>query len=209
MSQAAAEAFEDDRIVRESGIDQRIALIVAPALDGAGFRLVRVRLSGKDGLTLQIMAERPDGTMTVEDCEEVSRLLSPVLDVEDPIDKAYNLEVSSPGIDRPLVRVSDFSSASGHLVRIETSVLVGGRKRFRGAIAAVTPEAVTIARDEVAEGEEPQAEIPFSAIGEARLVLTDDLIRDALKADKKIRQERRKQRRGKASEAEEETQSGN
>ena len=94
----------DDRIVRESGIDARIALIVQPVLRGAGFRLVRVRLSGQHGLTLQVMAEREDGTMTVEDCEEVSRAISPALDVDDPIEKAYHLEVSSPGIDRPLVR---------------------------------------------------------------------------------------------------------
>ena len=102
-----------------------------------GFRLVRVRLSGQNGLTLQIMAERQDGTMTVEDCEEVSRAISPVLDVEDPIDKAYHLEVSSPGIDRPLVRKSDFARWLGHLVKCETSILVANRKRFRGKIVEV------------------------------------------------------------------------
>jgi len=116
----------DDRIIRESGIDARIALIVEPVLEADGYRLVRVRLSGQNGLTLQIMAERRDGTMTVEDCEAVSRLLSPVLDVEDPIDKAYHLEISSPGIDRPLVRRSDFAEAVGRLVKVETSVQVSG-----------------------------------------------------------------------------------
>ena len=117
----------DDRIIRESGIDARIAQVVEPALGADGYRLVRVRLFGQNGLTLQIMAEREDGTMTVEDCEAVSRLLSPVLDVEDPIDKAYHLEISSPGIDRPLVRKSDFTEAVGRLVKVETSVQVSGR----------------------------------------------------------------------------------
>ena len=107
MTATASEG--DDRIIRESGIDARIALIVQPVLRGIGFRLVRVHLSGQNGLTLQIMAEREDGTMTVEDCEEVSRAVSPALDVDDPIEKAYHLEVSSPGIDRPLVRKSRIS----------------------------------------------------------------------------------------------------
>ena len=139
---AAAETMNDDRIIRESGIDARIALIIAPVLRAIGFRLVRVRLSAQNGLTLQIMAERDDGTMTVEDCEEVSRAVSPVLDVEDPVEKAYHLEVSSPGIDRPLVRKSDFRAGLGHLVKLETSILVANRKRFRGKIAEVDDEAV-------------------------------------------------------------------
>ena len=144
---AAAETLNDDRIIRESGIDARIALIVAPVLRAIGFRLVRVRLSAQNGLTLQVMAERDDGTMTVEDCEEVSRAISPVLDVEDPVEKAYHLEVSSPGIDRPLVRKSDFRAGLGHLVKLETSILVANRKRFRGKIAEVDDDAVTIERD--------------------------------------------------------------
>jgi ribosome maturation factor RimP len=185
----------DDRLIRESGTDAKIAAIVAPVLRTVGFRLVRVRLTSQNGLTLQIMAERDDGTMTVEDCEEVSRALSPVLDVEDPVDKAYHLEISSPGIDRPLVRKSDFQTGLGHLVKLETSVLVEGRKRFRGKIAEVGAEAVVIEGDQPAEGEEPTARVPFEAIGEARLVLTDDLIRAALSQDKKIRQERKKRRK--------------
>src|SRR6476620_7199663 len=122
----------DDRIIRESGIDARVALIIQPVLVGIGFRLVRVRLFGQNGLTLQIMAEREDGTMTVEDCEEVSRAVSPALDVEDPIEKAYHLEVSSPGIDRPLVRKSDFRTWSGHLAKLETTMPIAERRRFRG-----------------------------------------------------------------------------
>jgi len=187
--------MQDDRIIRETGLEARVAGIVMPVLDALGFRLVRVRLSSQDGLTLQIMAERLDGTMTVEDCEEVSRAVSPVLDVEDPIDGAYQLEISSPGIDRPLVRFGDFEAAVGHIARIETSIMVGGRKRFRGEITACTPETITIARDKVAEDEDPLSEIPLDAIGEAKLVLTDALIREALKKDKEERKQRKKARR--------------
>jgi len=192
--------MQDDRIIRETGLEARVAGIVMPVLDALGYRLVRVRLSSQDGLTLQIMAERPDGTMTVEDCEEVSRAVSPALDVEDPIEGAYQLEISSPGIDRPLVRLGDFEAAVGHTARIETSVMVGGRKRFRGEIAACTPEAITIVRDKVAEGEDPLSEIPLDAIGEAKLVLTDALIREALKKDKEERRQRKKARRRGAEE---------
>jgi ribosome maturation factor RimP len=180
----------DDRIIRESGVDARVALIVGPALEAEGYRLVRVRLFGQNGLTLQVMAERQDGTMTVEDCEAVSRLLSPILDVEDPIDKAYHLEISSPGIDRPLVRRSDFADAVGRLVKVETSVQVAGRKRFRGRIAATDDEGVTVETDKPAIGEEFTTTLPFEAIAEARLVLTDDLIRDALRKDKMLREGR-------------------
>jgi ribosome maturation factor RimP len=195
MTVTASEA--DDRIIRESGIDARIALIVQPVLRGIGFRLVRVHLSGQNGLTLQIMAEREDGTMTVEDCEEVSRAVSPALDVEDPIEKAYHLEVSSPGIDRPLVRKSDFTTWTGHLVKMETSVLVGDRKRFKGKIAESDADGVLIARDKAAYGEEPTVRVPYDAIADARLVLTDDLIRDALSKDNRARKEAKK-RRGEA-----------
>jgi ribosome maturation factor RimP len=168
--------------------------------EAAGFRLVRVRLSGQNGLTLQIMAERPDGTMTVEDCEELSHLLSPILDVEDPIEKAYHLELSSPGIDRPLVRKSDFEAARGHVAKLETSTMVADRKRFRGRIAEIDEDGVTIERDQASYGDEPVISIPYDVIADAKLVLTDDLIREALKQDKKLRQERR--RHGKADEGE-------
>jgi ribosome maturation factor RimP len=190
----------DDRIIRESGTDARVAMIVRPVLEGIGYRLVRVRLSGQNGPTLQIMAERPDGTMTVEDCETVSRALSPALDVEDPVSGAYNLEISSPGIDRPLVRKSDFAAAAGHIAKIETSVLLGDRKRFRGRIADADEARIVIERDQPAYGEEAKIEIPFDAIADARLVLTDDLVRDALKKDKQLRQERKKRRREMADE---------
>jgi ribosome maturation factor RimP len=184
----------DDRIIRESGIDARVALIVQPVLRAIGFRLVRVHLTGQNGLTLQIMAEREDGTMTVEDCEEVSRAVSPALDVDDPIEKAYHLEVSSPGIDRPLVRKSDFATWTGHLVKMETSVLVADRKRFKGKIAESDADGVLIERDKAAYGEEPTVRVPYDAIAEARLILTDDLIRDALSKDNRARKEAKKRR---------------
>jgi len=181
---------DEKRIVCETGVDARVAAIVEPVLNSAGYRLVRVRLSGMNGLTLQIMAERADGTMTVEDCEDVSRMVSPLLDVEDPIDRAYHLEVSSPGIDRPLVRLSDVARWRGHLAKIETSVMVEGRKRFRGTITDLTQNAVTIAADKATFGDSMVAEIPLDAIADARLILTDELIRAALKADKAARQAR-------------------
>jgi ribosome maturation factor RimP len=191
---ATTASDSDDRIIRESGIDARIALIVQPVLRAIGFRLVRVHLSGQNGLTLQIMAEREDGTMTVEDCEEVSRAVSPALDVDDPIEKAYHLEVSSPGIDRPLVRKSDFATWTGHLVKMETSVLVADRKRFKGKIGESDADGVLIERDKAAYGEEPAVRVPYDAIAEARLILTDDLIRDALSKDNRARKEARKRR---------------
>ena len=200
MTAIAGDTTEDDRIVRESGIDARIASIVSPVLRGMGFRLVRVRLSGQNGLTLQIMAERDDGTMTVEDCEEVSRAVSPALDVADPVEKAYHLEVSSPGIDRPLVRKSDFSAWAGHQVKMETSVLVAERKRFKGRISEAGESGVLIERDAPPAGGEPAVSVPYEAIAEARLVLTDDLIREALSKDNKARKEARK-RRGEPEEA--------
>ena len=178
------ESPKEPRLIVETGLDLRIAEIIEPTLDAMDFRLVRVRLLNQNGLTLQIMCERNDGTMTVEDCEAVSMAISPVLDVEDPVDKAYHLEVSSPGIDRPMVRKSDFVRWSGHLVKCETSVLLDNRKRFRGKITEANDEGFTLERDQVAYGEEPRVTIPYSALSEAKLILTDDLIRDALRADK-------------------------
>lgn len=195
---SANETEQDDRIVRESGVDARVAVLIQPLLRSMGFRLVRVRLSGQNGLTLQIMAERLDGTMTVSDCEELSRAVSPLLDVEDVIDKAYHLEVSSPGIDRPLVRRADFAAWAGHVAKLETSVLVADRKRFRGRIAAAAEEGVTVERDQPGYGEEPSVLLPWETISDARLILTDDLIREALAKDKQAR----KKRRGKDDDAE-------
>lgn len=202
---AETRAQSDDRIIRETGTDARIALLIRPLLDTMGYRLVRVRLSGQNGLTLQIMAERLDGTMTVQDCEEVSKAVSPLLDVEDVIDKAYHLEVSSPGIDRPLVRKSDFGQWIGHLIKLETSMPVAERKRFRGKIAETTEDVVVIERDVASYGDEPVVRVPFDAISEARLILTDELVRDALRQDKKARQEQKK-RRGEEPDGEDDNQ---
>jgi ribosome maturation factor RimP len=179
----------EPRLIVETGLDLRIAEIIEPVLTAMDYRLVRVRMLNQNGMTLQIMAERNDGTMDVEGCEAVSMAISPVLDVEDPIDREYHLEVSSPGIDRPMVRKSDFSRWSGHIVKCETSIMIDNRKRFRGKIAEANEEGFTIERDQVAYGEAPSVTIPFSALAEAKLILTDDLIRDALKADKLAKQQ--------------------
>lgn len=186
----ATENAPEPRLITETGIDRRVADIIEPVIVPMGYQLVRVRLSSQNGATLQIMAERFDGTMTVEDCEAVSTAISPVLDVEDPIDKQYHLEVSSPGIDRPMVRKSDFTRWSGHLIKFDTSVLVEGRKRFRGKIISADADGFTIERDQPAKDEDPRVHIPFTALAEGRLILTDDLIRDALAADKKAKAER-------------------
>jgi len=179
----AGNEFEP-RLITETGLDQRLADIIEPVLVDLGFRLTRVRMLNQNGATLQIMAERNDGTMTVEDCEAVSMAISPVLDVEDPIDREYHLEVSSPGIDRPLVRKSDFTRWQGHLLKCETSIMIGNRKRFRGKIVESDADGFTLERDQVAYGEEQKVVIPFTALSDAKLILTDDLIRDALRADK-------------------------
>src|ERR687893_1017755 len=112
----------EKRLITESGVAARVATIIDPVVQDLGFRLVRVKVTGTNGCTVQIMAERPDGTMSVDDCEVVSRAISPVLDLEDPIGRAYYLEISSPGIDRPLVRASDFERWAGHEVKIEMAV---------------------------------------------------------------------------------------
>lgn len=178
------------RIVREQGLEANIADVVEAPIEAAGYRLVRVRTSGLNGLTVQIMAERPDGTMTVEDCETVSRAISPALDAADPVDRAYHLEVSSPGIDRPLVRKGDFETWAGYLMKLETSRMVGDRKRFRGKIVEVSDTGIRVERDQPAYGEPGTMDIPFDAISDARLILTDELVAASLKADKAARKGR-------------------
>lgn len=192
-----ADALHEDRIVTETGLDARVAHIVAPAINELGFRLVRVLVSGRDGCTVQIMAERPDGTMTVEDCEAISRTVAPILDVEDPIDRAYRLEVSSPGIDRPLVRRSDFERWAGHVAKVELARPVAGRKRFRGTLLGVSGEATRLKLEDAPEGE---VLLPLADIEEAKLMLTDDLIEATLRDTKKRERELEKQN-GKAGRA--------
>jgi ribosome maturation factor RimP len=175
---------EESRLILEQGVAARIARLLEPVIEDVGYRLVRVKVSSANGATVQIMAERPDGTMGVEDCEAVSRAISPVLDVEDPIESAYSLEVSSPGIDRPLVRASDFERWRGHEAKIEMAVPVAGRKRFRGMIEAATDGVAEIALTGVKEGQPDTALLRIDEMAEARLVLSDDLIRESLKRGK-------------------------
>ena len=144
---------------------------------------------------MQIMAERPDGSMTVEDCETVSRALSPVLDVADPIDRAYRLEISSPGIDRPLVRKSDFDRYAGHLVKIEMEIPLNGRKRFRGMLVGTEGETARIRRDDAAEGEEAEVLLPIEEMSEAKLVLTDELVAEVLRREKAAKRQAREARK--------------
>jgi ribosome maturation factor RimP len=177
-------AGAEPRLIIEQGAAARVAAIVEPVLDGIGYRLVRIKISGLDGCTVQIMAERPDGTMTIEDCETVSRTLSPVLDVADPIERAYRLEVSSPGIDRPLVRRSDFERYAGNRVRVEMAVSIEGRRRFRGLLLGADGDAARIRRDDAAPGEAAEVLLPIDEMAEAKLVLTDELIAESLRRGK-------------------------
>jgi ribosome maturation factor RimP len=174
----------EPRLIIEPGLSARVAAIVEPGLDGLGYRLVRVRVSGSDGCTVQVMAERPDGTMTIEDCEVCSRALSPVLDVADPVDRAYRLEMSSPGIDRPLVRQSDFNRYANNFVKIEMTVAVEGRKRFRGQLLGAEGNTARIRRDDASAGETADIMLPIQEMAEAKLVLTDALIAESLRRGK-------------------------
>jgi ribosome maturation factor RimP len=183
----------EPRIIVEHGIAARVAVVAEPVLLGIGYRLVRVRVSGLDGCTVQIMAERSDGSMAVEDCELVSRALSPVLDVADPINRAYRLEVSSPGMDRPLVRRSDFERFDGHEVKIELSAPLAGRRRFRGLLSGMDGDAVRIRHNDAGVGEATEVVLPIEDMTEARLVLTDALIAESLRRGKAQMREARQQ----------------
>ena len=182
-SDSGEAALDEPRFVVETGIVARVARVAAPVLADLALRVVRVKLSGSPP-TLQIMAERADGTITIDDCEAASKALSPVLDLEDPVASEYRLELSSPGIDRPLVRRSDVQRALGHEARIELEVPIDGRKRFKGLILETAAEQMTLKRLD-AKGDEPDTvTVPYASIADARLVLTDALIRDALKAER-------------------------
>ena len=175
----------DPRLIVEQGVAARIAAIAEPILAGLGYRLVRVRMSGLAGCTVQIMAERPDGTMTIDDCEAASRALSPVFDVADPVDRAYRLEISSPGIDRPLVRRSDFERYAGSRVKIEMTVAVNGQRRFRGQLLGVEAGAARIRRDDAATGELDDVLLPIVEMAEAKIVLSDAVIAESLRRGKR------------------------
>ncbi len=187
MSEPETNLLDEPRLSQETGIAATVARIAAPVLRDLGFRLVRIKLSAQDGSTLQIMAEKPDGTLDVDDCAAISDALSPVLDVEDPLKQPYRLEISSPGIDRPLIRVSDFRRAIGFEAKIELHALMDGRKRFRGRIEALDEKGaptLALTRLDAKPGEPEEVRLPLADVADGRLVLTDDLIRETLRAAK-------------------------
>lgn len=165
-------------LIAKTAHDKRLADIVTPIIEGLGFELVRLRLMGGNTPILQIMAEKPEGGIEVDDCAAISTAVSAVLDVEDPIDDNYTLEVSSPGIDRPLTRLKDFDTWTGYVAKIETTELIDGRKRFKGDLAGTEGDEVLI---EIPEG---TIGLKFDWLAEAKLVLTDDLIREMLRQRK-------------------------
>ncbi|HEX4766217.1 MAG TPA: ribosome maturation factor RimP [Lichenihabitans sp.] len=179
-------AIDEPRVARETGTAARVAGTATPILAELGYRLVRVKLMAGPPATLQIMAERPDGSMTIEGCELVSKVLSPLLDLNDPVSGAYRLEVSSPGIDRPLVRRSDYARALGHEARIELAVPMDGRKRFKGLLRGVEDGNLTLELMDAKPGADSSVVLPLADIGEAKLVLTDALIRASLRGERDV-----------------------
>lgn len=177
----------DQRFIGETGLAAQVAALAEPVLVDLGFRLVRVVISGREGVTVQIMAERPDGMLDVEECATISRQLSPILDAHDPISGHYTLEVSSPGIDRPLVRPSDFENWAGYEAKVEMRELVAGRKRFRGMLEGTEGDELRIEVDLGGELGRQVVGLPIALVADARLVLTDELIREALRRAKKLR----------------------
>ena len=175
---------EDRRFNRETGQERIVADLAEPVLEELGFRLVRVKVSARDGGTVQIMAERPSGEMTVDDCAIISRRLSPVFEAHDPIQGQYYLEVSSPGIDRPLVRPSDFALWTGHEAKIELREAVDGRKRFKGVIEDVVADEVHLKIELEGQAEPIIIGLPFSLISEAKLVPNLDGLRADLTGNK-------------------------
>ncbi|MGR3502313.1 ribosome maturation factor RimP [Pseudaestuariivita sp.] len=170
-------------LIAKSAMDRRLAEIVTPVIEDMGFELVRIRLMGGNTPTLQIMAERAGGGIEVDECAEISTAVSATLDVEDPILDAYTLEVSSPGIDRPLTRLKDFDLYEGYEAKLETSELIDGRKRFRGVLAGVEDGEVLINLDIGTVG------LQFDWLADAKLVLTDELIKEMLRQQKAARKE--------------------
>ena len=177
--QSSNEVASRDRFILETGLASDVAVLVEPVLESLGFRLVRIEISGRDGKTLQIMAERPDGSITIEDCEAISRAVSPLLDVQDIVSDSYRLEISSPGIDRPLVRPSDFVDWAGSEAKIELKAPIDGRKRFRGILEGFEDGEVLIEADLGEDGHKVIG-LAVGLIASARLVPTDELIREAL-----------------------------
>jgi len=175
---------DDQRFISEAGVAGDIAALTEPTIIDLGYRLIRVKLSTGPDTRVQIMAERPDGSMTIEDCETLSRQLSPLLDAHEPIADSYRLEISSPGIDRPLVRPSDFEVWAGYEAKIEVKQPIGGRKRFRGQLEGFADGEVRI-ECEIADLGRQVIGLPVALIADAKLVLTDELVREALRQSKK------------------------
>ena len=169
-------ALDEKRYIKETGLETRIAAIVEPVANDLGYALVRVKVTQDNGCTLQIMAEDQNGRFSIADCERLSKDLSPVLDVEDPIEREYHLEVSSPGIDRPLVRARDFAAYLGHEVKVELTDMLEGRRRFRGTVAAADDESVTIRLPDAPAGTDADHRLPLAMLAEAKLVMTDALL---------------------------------
>jgi ribosome maturation factor RimP len=169
-------------LIAKTAIDRRLADIVTPAIEGLGFELVRIRLMGGKTRTLQIMADRPEGGIVVEDCARISTAVSAILDVEDPVEDNYILEVSSPGIDRPLTRLKDFDMWQGYEARIETAELIDGRRRFKGTLSGTEGDEVLIEIEEA--GAPVTIGLKFDWLSDAKLVLTDELIAEMLRQRK-------------------------
>ena len=165
-------------LIAKTPMDQRLAEILTPVIEDMGFELVRLRVMGGDNPTVQIMADRPQGGIEVDDCAQISTAVSATMDVEDPIEANYTLEVSSPGIDRPLTRLKDFDLWQGYEAKLETTELIDGRRRFKGPLAGTENDEVLITISEGTIG------LKFEWLSDAKLVLTDDLIRDVLRARK-------------------------
>jgi len=170
-------------LVAKTAIDRRLAEIVRPVIEDLGFELVRLRLQGGRTATLQIMADRPEGGINVEDCADISTAVSATLDVEDPLEDAYHLEVSSPGIDRPLTRLKDFAIFEGYDARLETNQPIDGRKRFKGILAGVEGDEVLLNIDDNQGGTQTIG-LNFDWLSDAKLVLTDELIAEMLRQRK-------------------------
>jgi len=169
-------------LIAKTTIDRRMAEILVPVIENLGFEVVRIRVQGGKTKTLQVMAERPEGGIDVDECAQISNAISVLLDAEDPLEDPYALEVSSPGIDRPLTRLKDFETFEGYEAKVETTDTIDNRRRFKGILAGVEGDEVLINLDE--NGETVTIGLHFDLLSDAKLVLTDDLIKEMLKQRK-------------------------
>lgn len=169
-------------LIAKTAIDRRLAEIITPVIEDLGYELVRVRLQGGKTATLQIMADRPEGGINVDDCAQISTAVSATLDVEDPIEDNYHLEVSSPGIDRPLTRLKDFRTFEGYEARLDLNQAIDGRKKFKGVLAGVEGTEVLINIED--KGQTHTIGLDFDLLSDAKLVLTDELIKEMLRQKK-------------------------